>query len=200
MDNSLTVNTPQREVEKLSSFRKLSYNCVYNLVIGKLNPTKLKNKQYHMASCFIIYKDGRCFSRRWSGYDYIIKIAIRELKSIENGLPLANWLELQIPIEDIEIESDSCYGFYNSRIDDWVNRYLDIRSLTPENQKLFWEAITKGRIKLINEGKNYSELNLDYFERFYKMYELAENGEPPMDYNDWGKLAEPCSEKNGPGW
>ena len=34
MDNSLTVNTPRREVEKLSSFRKLSYNCVYNLVIA----------------------------------------------------------------------------------------------------------------------------------------------------------------------
>lgn len=38
MDNSLTVNTPQREVEKLSSFRKLSYNCVYNLVVQNFIP------------------------------------------------------------------------------------------------------------------------------------------------------------------
>ena len=38
MDNSLTVNIPQREVEKLSSFRKLSYNCVYNLVVQNFIP------------------------------------------------------------------------------------------------------------------------------------------------------------------
>lgn len=42
-----------------------------------------------MASCFIIFKDGRCFSRRWTGYDYIIKIVIHELYLIENGKELA---------------------------------------------------------------------------------------------------------------
>ena len=45
MDNSLTVNTPQREVEKLSSFRKLSYNCVYNLVSG--NPIAEHNEKIY---------------------------------------------------------------------------------------------------------------------------------------------------------
>ena len=43
MDNSLTVNTPQREVEKLSSFRKLSYNCVYNLVSGNFSKQNVEH-------------------------------------------------------------------------------------------------------------------------------------------------------------
>lgn len=153
-----------------------------------------------MASCFIIYKDGRCFSRRWSGYDEIIKIAIKELRLLNNGNLLAEWLELQIPILEEEIDNDSCYGFYNARTDDFVNRYLDTRSLTEENQDLFWKAIQNGRIHLMNKGTDYSSLDFDYFERFYKMYELSENNEPPMEFNDWGKIAEPCSKKNGPGW
>ncbi len=153
-----------------------------------------------MASCFIIYKDGRCFSRRWTGYDSILKIAINELQFIPEGIPLAQWLELQIPVENEELESDSGYGFYNSRLDDWTNRNLDIRSLTPENQALFWQAIEKGRMRLLDEGAAYSELNPDYFEAFYSMYQLAEKGEPPMECNDLGKIAEPCLHKNGPGW
>jgi hypothetical protein len=153
-----------------------------------------------MASCFVIFKDGRCFSRRWSGYDEIIKIAIRELNEINGGLPLADWLELQIPILDEEIENDSCYGFYNSRIEDFVDRDLDTRSLTPENQSFLWQAIQNGRIRLIKEGTSYSPLDLEYFEHFYKMFELSEKNEPPMEFNDWTKIADPCNEKNGPGW
>lgn len=153
-----------------------------------------------MASCFIIYKDGRCFSRRWSGYDYIIKIAITELKLIDNTNLLADWLELQIPITDVEFKSDSCYGFHNSRIDNWVNRELDLRSLTAENQSLFWEAIKIGRKKLLEEGEKYSDLNTDYFEEFFNMYLLSEKGEPPTEYSHWSKIADPCIEKNGPGW
>jgi len=38
-----------------------------------------------MASGFIILKDGRCFGRRWTGYDEILKIAIKELHLLENG-------------------------------------------------------------------------------------------------------------------
>jgi len=153
-----------------------------------------------MASCFIVFKDGRCFSRRWTGYDYILKIAINELQFIPGGIPLAEWLELQIPIENDELESDGGYGFYNSRLDDWINRHLDTRSLTPENQKFFWQAIEKGRIRLHHEGAAYSELNPDYFEEFYKMYQLAEKGEPPMEYNHLVKIEAPCLRKNGPGW
>ncbi|UUC44568.1 hypothetical protein [Flavobacterium cerinum] len=153
-----------------------------------------------MASCFITFKDGRCYSRRWTIYDAILHIAIQELERIPGGMPLSEWLKLQIPVEEAEHQSDACYGFYNSRIDEWKNRELDVRSLTPENQELFWEAIRNGRIRLVEEGEAYSPLNIDYFDEFYTMYELAEKGEPPMDYNHLIIVAEPCKEKNGPGW
>ena len=52
-----------------------------------------------MASCFITFKNGATFSRRWTGYDYIIQISIKELYLLENGKPLAEWLTLQIPLE-----------------------------------------------------------------------------------------------------
>ena len=156
-----------------------------------------------MASCFIIFKDGRCFSRRWTGYDLIIEIAIKELYMIEGGEPLAKWLELQIPDRDDNSnadEDDAGWGFYKKSVDDWINRELDLRSLTIKNQQLFWEAIQCGRKKLISEGKRYSNLNIDYFERFYKMFELSEDGAPPIEFSDWVEIADPCDEQNGPGW
>lgn len=153
-----------------------------------------------MASGFIIFKDGRCFARRWTGYDEIIRIAVRELEFIENGQALADWLKIQIPDSEDDDDADAGWGFYNSRANEWINRELDLRSLTPENQKLFWEAIQKSRYNLTNKGVEYSPLSLEYFNIFYKMFDLSEKGEPPLDFTDWNKLAEPCNKKNGPGW
>lgn len=86
-----------------------------NLFLGLNHFVKLKNvrciklslkKQFIMASGFIILKDRRCFGRRWTGYDEILKIAIKELYLIENGKDLAKWLETQIP--DLDNESGEC--------------------------------------------------------------------------------------------
>ena len=153
-----------------------------------------------MASGFIILKDGRCFASRSTGYDEIIRIVITELEITENEKHLGNWLKLQIPNNDDDENADAGWGFHNSRIDDWINRELDLRSLTEENQKLFWKAIQRGKTNLIRKGQNYSPLSLDYFNIFYEMCELAEKGEPPMELTHWNKLADPCTEQNGPGW
>ncbi|BDD03981.1 hypothetical protein [Aureibacter tunicatorum] len=153
-----------------------------------------------MASGFIILKDGRCFARRWTGYDEIIRIAITELEQIENGKDLAEWLMLQIPNSEDDESADAGWGFHNSRIDEWINRELDLRSLTKENQKLFWRAIQKGKNKLTEQGVGYSPLSFDFFYVFYDMCERAEKGEPPLALTDWNKLADPCTEQNGPGW
>lgn len=153
-----------------------------------------------MASGFIILKDGRCFARRWTGYDEIIRIAINELELIEDGKKLADWLRLQIPSSEDDENADAGWGFHNSRISDWITRKLDLRSLTSENQKLFWKAIKQGKINLQINGQEYSSISPEFFNVFYNMFELAEKGEPPMELNDWNKLADPCTEKNGPGW
>lgn len=153
-----------------------------------------------MASFFITFKDGRCFSQRWTGYDFIIRIAIKELYLIKNGVALAEWLESRIPGLDISNEDDAGWGFYEKSIDDWVNRKLDLRSLTSENQQYFWEAIQNGRKELIIGEKQYSDLSVEYFERFCKMFQLSLSGEPPMEFSDLIQIADPCLEKNGPGW
>jgi len=153
-----------------------------------------------MASGFIILKDGRCFARRWTGYDEIIRIAIIELELMENGKELADWLSLQIPDYQDDESADAGWGFHNARIDDWINRELDLRSLTNENQKLFWKAIRRGKSKLVENGEDYSPLSIDFFNLFYDMMERAEKGEPPMELTHWNKLAESCTEQNGPGW
>lgn len=153
-----------------------------------------------MASGFLILEDGRCFARRWTAYDEIIRIASQELRLISNGHNLAEWLDLQIPINEKEEEADAGWGFQNFRINDWINRELDLRSLTSYNQNLFWTAILNGKIKLDKGGENYSSLNPDLMEDLIKMHELSLQGEPPLDFSDWTKLADPCQEKNGPGW
>ena len=151
-----------------------------------------------MASGFIVFKDGRCFGRRGTGYDEILKIVIKELLLIEDGKDLAKWLETQIP--DLDDESGECgWGFYKTSTDEFVNRHLDLRSLTVENQQLFGDSIIIGRAKLLDLREEYSCLNVDYFEIFYTMFLLSEKGEPPLEFSDWGVI-KPCIEKNGPGW
>lgn len=153
-----------------------------------------------MANGFIIFRDGRCFADRWTGYDKILQIGICELEEIENGKELAAWLKGKIPeTENNETEEMGC-GFMDPRIDGIVYRTLDLRSLTPHNQGLIWKAIKEGRKKLENLGTVYSTLPLIFFNRFYKMFELSEKGEPPLEFTDWTELADACLEKNGPGW
>ncbi len=153
-----------------------------------------------MASGFIILKDGRCFAPRWTGYDEIMRIAIKELKELEAGVSLAEWLSTRIPADDLPDDHEMGWGFVDNRINDTVSRELDLRSLTSDNQTLFWRAIQIGKAKLSKLGEAYSYLSPDFFDGFYQMYELAEKGAPPLEFSDWRVLADPCEEKNGPGW
>lgn len=113
---------------------------------------------------------------------------------------MADWLSTRIPGPEDDEEGDAGWGFPQTKSGDWINRELDVRSLTSENQKLLWKAIQKGNINFREKGEAYSCLSESYFGDFYTMFELAEAGAPPMEMSDWGKPADPCTEKNGPGW
>jgi len=49
---------------------------------------------------FITLENGEDFSVRWTGYDEIIRIAIKELSFLDNRHELSEWLDTQIPNEN----------------------------------------------------------------------------------------------------
>lgn len=153
-----------------------------------------------MASGFIVLADGRCFARRWRAYDEIIRIVIREATEIPGGKLLTEWLKLQIPENEDIGDREFGWGFFDSRSNQVINRMLDLRSLTPENQSIFRKSIQTGREKLSRLESAYSPLHPYFLLLLDHMFELVERGEPPMELSDWKKLAEPCTEQNGPGW
>lgn len=63
------------------------------------------------------------------------------------------------------------------------------------NQELFIKSIFHRRSKLLEFEDEYSPLNIDFFEIFYKMVLMTENGEPPLDFSDWGTIR-PCNRTN----
>lgn len=153
-----------------------------------------------MASGFIIFEDGRCFAPRYTVYDEVINILIKESRKTDGANALSDWLELQIPQLTEEITADSGWGFFNERTAEWQNRHLDLRSLTKENQDAIWRAAQWGNSEFLIYGEQYSPLRYDIYKRFHTMFYLSIIGSPPMELTDWNKPADPCDEKNGPGW
>ena len=51
---------------------------------------------------FITLENGEDFSIRWTGYDEIIRIAIKELSFLDNSNELSVWLDTQVPNENAD--------------------------------------------------------------------------------------------------
>ncbi|HAA15412.1 MAG TPA: hypothetical protein DCE41_28420 [Cytophagales bacterium] len=156
-----------------------------------------------MANGFFILKDKSCFATRWTGYDEIIRIAVRELRLLADGQALADWLSGIVP-KDYDPESKDQWdtGFIVPETQEmYVGKELDMRSLTRCNQRLFWEALTVGHGHLVARGKEYSFLNPERLQQLLETQALAEKGEEdPLDHSAWNVLAEEDVEKLGPGW
>ena len=155
-----------------------------------------------MANGFFILKDRSCFLTRWTGYDEIIRIAVKELANIEDGKELADWLSCIVPKKYIH-NDDSQWGtgFVNQETNEtFIGKELDLRSLTEKNQNLFWNAIKAGYEKLQLERENYSYLPPERLEELLKRNKLTQAGEEPLEHSDWNVLADENFEKLGPGW
>lgn len=152
-----------------------------------------------MASGFIILKDGRCFGRRWTIYDSIIELIIENLGDNEDEKALSDWLQLQIPSAEDDESEDAGFGFVSKKQDAFISRELDIRGLHLKNQDLFWRAFINGKSDLENKP-NKNKALISMLEDFYEMYQLAEQGEDPLEMSDWGRTANPCMKRLGPGW
>ena len=151
-----------------------------------------------MASGFIILNDGRCFSRHWSLYDAIIKLAVDGLTDNINVVEFKDWLQALLPGENDMY--DGLGGFYRAGTDENVSRWLDLRELTDENQQLFWNALL---VTQANEQfRKDNEYIVALLDTIIKMKQLADNNDPPENLSDWrdGYTQPPTGNHIGPGW
>lgn len=154
-----------------------------------------------MSNGFIILKDRSCFSIRWSGYDEIIRIAIKELKLYESGIELANWLSQIVPTGYNPNGIDQWgTGFISSKTGEtYIGKTLDLRSLTNQNQLLFEKALNNGYLKLLSEEKEYSYLNPERLKNLLNKIGLSKFSENPLSHSDWTELADENVGEEGPG-
>jgi hypothetical protein len=154
-----------------------------------------------MASGFIILKDGRCLVRRWTTYDYIIELVIENLRNEGKDKPLKEWLRTLIPEEDDEYNGYG--GFIKKSTGEEVQRWLDLREMTKENQALFWLALQRAVTTLIAISDNEAnQENIALLKLMLKMKHLADIGDNPDNLSDWrpGDVEPPTGRQIGPGW
>jgi hypothetical protein len=145
-----------------------------------------------MASGFIILKDGRCASPRYTGYDAILQRIVECLPAGD----FRDWLLAQTA-DETQDEESGFGGFYRrGNIDDYVKRWLDLRELTEANQALFWKAAAEALTGTDNETIEA------WLRKMLEMNRLAEAGDHPDNLSDWAKgyVEPPSGNKSGPGW
>ena len=143
-----------------------------------------------MASGFIVLPDGRCFSRRWSAHDVVLRAVAEQV----TAGPLHAWLLSQLPGPDDEEELG--YGAWGRASDNAsVLRFIDMRLMTEQNQRLFCEAVK--RAASIPHDEEWLGRCLD---DFADMVTRMERGEPPLSKSDWVDVVPPEGERIGPGW
>lgn len=144
-----------------------------------------------MAAGFIVLPDGRCFSRRWSAHDQVLRAVAEAVEAT----PLRDWLLARLPGPDDDEELG--YGAWHRAADDTcIVRSIDLRQMTPENQALFCDAATRAAA-LPREDAWLAKWLADLAD----MVARAARGEPPVTHSDWGPVVtDPDDGRIGPGW
>ncbi len=136
-----------------------------------------------MANGFITLEYGEDFYTRWTGYEMILEIVIRELSGMEDGKEFADWLKTMLP----RYEGES--------------RTLDLRGLTENNRILFWLGVEKGVEKITELGKEYSSLNK---ERIFKLFYMHKTNPFELKFiketDEFLETKNELIEKIGPNW
>ncbi len=142
-------------------------------------------------STFITLGDGRSWLERDWVYDAILRAVARELPNNDEGRALAAWL-----LEQQCFEQGPGIG------------YLDLRELTPTNQRLIIECLRLALGRARSEGplgwNDPSAFSawLRSFDFLLRLVESVEHGEPPEALSDpnVNGLMPPTGERHGPGW
>jgi hypothetical protein len=148
-----------------------------------------------VASGFLVLPDGRCFAPRWSFYDAVLRAIADELGAPE-GAELRGWLLGLLP--GPADEEHVGYGpWYRAADGQLIARTLDLRELTPMNQRLICEAAKRAA----SSGRaSHPEWLADCLCKLSDMVARFERGEPPLSRSDWVEIVPSEGRKIGPGW
>lgn len=139
--------------------------------------------------------DGRCFAPRWSAYDAVLRAVVEQLDPREASAFRA-WLLGLLPGPDDEERVG--YGPWYRRADgQLIERLLDLRELTPENQRLFCRAAKRAASRL---GPDAPKWLADCVSKLSDMVICIERGEHPLSLSDWIEVRPSEGRHLGPGW
>ncbi|MGB7284918.1 MAG: hypothetical protein WBE13_21840 [Candidatus Acidiferrum sp.] len=153
-----------------------------------------------MASGFLVLADGRCFAIRWHYYDLTMRAIAEQLNHMPNAEALRDWFVSLLPGPNDEGELG--YGAWFRTVDQQVvEKYLDVRKLTPENQQLFHQAaLSAGKRAELPETASWDSLLVQSLRHLRDLVERADRGEPPLSRSDWVIVKPYMGKRTGPGW
>jgi len=153
-----------------------------------------------VASGFLVLSDGRCFARRWSVHDAVLRAVVEELDVSPPAGALRDWLLAQFP--GPEDEEHVGYGPWFRKADQQlVERFLDLREFTPENQRLFHQAARRAGERAGSvECEAWPDWLRGCLEDLADMVARADRGEPPLSRSEWREVVPSQGRRIGPGW
>jgi hypothetical protein len=143
---------------------------------------------------FIIIDDGRAIGPNNWGYDRMVEEIAASLPPTLEASPLEEWLlDQRIAVRGVGL--------------------VDVRELTQENRRLFWDAVADAIEHCEQEAQSDPAFsaawgNPDYFASWMEMFRtlsrLRESylrGEPPESFNPYMRgVIPPTGNTSGPGW
>lgn len=147
-----------------------------------------------MAQGFITLEDGSCYITSWRAYDEVIRIVSNQLSDSQNRPKLSKWLSKRVPKKYIHNgESQWGTGFIDGNGKMIIGKSLDLRGLTEQDQRLFWNGLQNGFEKLVR-GELKTEFNNDVFKisitRLLKMHKLSLVNKNPLEHSDLKMIPE----------
>jgi hypothetical protein len=148
----------------------------------------------------LVLSDGRCFARRWSAHDAVLRAVAEQLDDTLPAQLLREWLLSLLPGPGDEEHVG--YGpWFRVADQQLVERRLDLRELTVGNQRLFHHAARRaGERAQSQEGAVWQDWLRGCLADLADMVERADRGEPPLSRSEWREVVPSQGRRVGPGW
>jgi len=137
---------------------------------------------------------------RWHYYDLTLRTVAESLDDSPPAQALREWLLTLLPGPS-DIEELGYGAWFRPEDQHVIPKSLDVRELTPENQRLFHHAALRaGRRATSPAAANWDSMLVDCLVLLSDMVERADRGDPPLSRSDWVKVQPSEGRKIGPGW